>query len=223
MKRITIVLFLLAFTASAHESFGQKPKPSPTPIKNTIADGEPGVDPDAQLTPFDIRSDGLGIYQGGSESVVSGVGNGWELSLLSSTTRTARFSFGDPVLWTIPSGRTPPSDGNYRTRFLSQCFTGNLVDLPANGTMNCNLIVAIDVGADRYSLRFYAANYSCTNDVSWTCTAAGADGKCNTWRVQSANDNKLIAQLLKVTTQRNKIVTEDYGQYKFSFDITVKR
>jgi hypothetical protein len=216
MKRITIMLFLLAIGASVNESFAQKkPKPTPTPVSSTIADV------DANSIPFDIQSDGGGVYVGGVDSIVAGVGNGWELSLLSSPTRTAEFSFGDPV--SVPAGKNPPPDGSYRTRFLSQCFTGNLVDLIQTSTLDCNLIVAIDVGAERYSLRFYEANYPGTNDVQWTCTGAGSDGKCNAWRVQSPNGNKLIAQLVTVTTVRGKNVTTDYGRYRFSFDISVTR
>ena len=84
------------------------------------------------------------------------------------------------------------------------------------------MIIAVDYGADRYSIRFNVVNYPGTNEATWSCTSA-ASGKCTNWRAQSDpnGSGKLAAQLLKITTSKGKTVEQSYGKYYFSFDISL--
>jgi hypothetical protein len=113
--------------------------------------------------------------------------------------------------------------GWHPVRFLTQCnaYGYNLLNLTAIGqTATCGLVVAVNIGADRYSLRFYTRNFPGTDNISVACTSV-ASGKCSSWRTQSPNDSgKLIAQVYKITTVRGKQVLTDYGKYRFSFDMS---
>ena len=97
-----------------------------------------------------------------------------------------------------------------------------MLNLTAVGqTATCGLVVAVNIGTDRYSLRFYTKNFPGIDNVSVTCTSV-ASGKCSGWRTQSPNGvGKLIAQVYKVTTVNGKQVLTDYGKYRFSFDISM--
>src|SRR6185436_9309390 len=92
-------------------------------------------DSDANFTPYRIQSDLLGSFKNCVDSVQSIIqGIGaWELDML-----------GSPV------------------RFLSNCQT-SLLNLSFGATTTCSLIIAVDHGADRYSIRFNSINYPGTN------------------------------------------------------------
>ena len=181
-------------------------------------------DADVNFTPYRIQSDLSGAYQNGISSVVSrmqGIGD-WELDMLNSPTRRVFVDFSDAVPNSNPSNLAAPPNAYYPVRFLSQCSTRgtNLQNLALNASATCPIVLAVNVGADRYSVRFNATNYPGTNEATWTCTSA-ASGKCNAWRMRSDPNGtgKLAAQLLKITTSKGKTVETSYGKYYFSFDI----
>lgn len=213
MKKNIVLLIVLALSVLSSGLFAQKNgKPNPnTPVTSTIQD----MDADSNF--YSIRSDSMGSYQNGVNSVVSqiqGIGD-WELSMLNSPNRTVYVNFDQPVSSGNP---TPPANAFYPVRFITQCST-NLTTLTAGATQNCPLIVAINVGADRYSLRFYTANFPGTDNVGWTCNSA-SNGKCNSWTMQS-NPGGNVAQLLKITTSKGKTVNTSYGFYNFNFSVNV--
>lgn len=210
MKRnITLlVALLLALTVGAA---AQKVKD--TPVTSHIENA------DQNLVPYSIRSDGQ-PYLNGPDAVVSriqGIGD-WELSMLNSLTRTAFVDFGDPVAGNDPL-KTPPPSGFYPVRFLAQC-PADLRNLAVNGSQQCKMVVAVNYGTERYSIRFgYVTG---TSQTLWTCNSA-VSGKCASWRMTSNTNGtgKIVAELLKVTTVRGKLVNESYGKYNFSFAVNV--
>ena len=208
-----VMMLAMTFNVSAQKTANK-------PVTSTIKDS------DANFMPYRLQSDLLGAYKNGvdsTESIIQGIGD-WELDMLSSSTRRVFVDFADPVPNTNPSNIAPPPSAYYPVRFLSQCSVRgkNLQNLALNTTVKCPVVLAVDYGAQRYSLRFNTVNYPGTNDVSWTCTSA-ASGKCNGWRMQSDPNGlgKVSAQLLKITTVKGKITEQAIGKYYFSFDITL--
>jgi len=219
MKKLAVTFVVIAICfVIATDTFARKGKPCSTvSVTSTIRDS------DANFTPYRIQSDLLGSYKNcvdSVQSIIQGIG-AWELDMLGSPVRRVYVDFGDPVPGSDPNNLLPPSNGYYPVRFLSNCQT-SLLNLSFGATTTCSLIIAVDHGADRYSIRFNSINYPGTNDVLWTCTSA-ASGKCNGWRAQSDPNGagKLAAQLLKITTSRGKTVEQSYGRYYFSFDISL--
>jgi hypothetical protein len=224
MKKLTTIFAAIAICFGiATNTFARKAKPCPTiPVTSTIQNS------DANFMPYRIQSDLLGAYKNcvdSVDSIIQGIG-AWELDMLGSPVRRVYVDFGDPVPGTNPYNLTPPPNGYYPVRFLSNCPTGgpNLLNLALGATAVCRLIIAVDYGADRYSIRFNSENYPGTDEVSWSCTSA-ASGSCNGWRMQSDpnGSGKLAAQLLKITTSRGKTVEQSYGKYYFSFDISLTK
>lgn len=213
MKKNIVLLIVLTLSVLSSNLFAQKGKPKPnpnTPVISTIQDDDSNI--------YNIRSDLMGSYQNGVNSVVSqiqGIGD-WELDMLSSPNRTVNVNFDQPVASGNPA---PPANAFYPVRFITQCST-NLTTLTAGATQSCPLIVAINVGADRYSLRFYTANFPGTDNVGWTCNSQELSGKCNSWTMQS-NPGGNVAQLLKITTAKGKTVNTSYGFYNFNFSVNV--
>jgi len=207
----TAIMLAMSFNVSAQKSADK-------PVTSTIKDS------DANFTPYRIQSDLNGAYINGINSVVSriqGIGD-WELDMLNSPNRQVYIDFGDPVPNSNPSNLAPPSNGWYPVRFLTQCSPG-LQNLALNASQKCPLIIAVNVGTERYSIRFYSANFPGTENPSWICTSA-LSSKCNGWRMQSLaadNSGKLKAQLLKITTSKGKTVNQDYGKYYFSFEVSL--
>lgn len=219
MKRKVLALVLVAIAAIPALA---GPKVTDPVVRSTIADS------DSQFTPYSIQSDLLGDYLNGSSSVVSRVQSigDWELDLLASPTRRANVNFNDLVAGSNPANMPTPASGYYPVRFLTQCVYGTtLLQLTAAGqSTNCGMIVAVNIGTERYSLRFYSRNFPGSNDVTGTCTSA-ASGQCNSWKINSPNgDGKRIAQVYKITTDsRGRQVLTDYGKYRFSFDLSFTR
>ncbi len=216
MKRSFLLVLLVIMAAMSGIALGQKNKN--VVVKSTIADAG------ADFMPLSIQSDLLGTYIHGSRSVVSQIHSigDWEMSTLSSATRRVNVNFDDLVDGTNVNNLPTPMSGYHKVRFLTQCVYGmSLLNLASEGeTARCGLIVAVDIGADRYSLRFYSKNFPGTDDITVACTSVES-GKCSGWRTQSPNgDGKLIAQVYKVTTVKNKQVLTDYGKYRFSFDMS---
>lgn len=214
MKKINILMLMTILLFFWGSSFAQKTKD--TTVTSTINNE------DQNFQPFRIQSDNLnlGVYRNGADSVVSriqAIGD-WELDMLSSSVRRVSINFGDPVNPSDPINGAPPS-ANYPVRFLAQC-PASLISLGAGLSQSCKMVVAVNVGSNRYSIRFgYVAG---TTPASWTCNSA-ANGKCNGWRMTSNTDGtgKIAAQLYQVTTVRNKETLVERGKYYFSFDVGV--
>jgi hypothetical protein len=213
MKKINLLMLLAVTLFLAGNSFAQKNQNKP--VTSTIQDN------DANFAPYSLQSDLLGTYKNGVNSVVSqiqAIGD-WELDMLASPTRKVYINFGEPVPDTNPNNLPPPANGYYPVRFLAQC-PADLRNLGSGGSQNCKMIIAVNVGADRYSIRFgYVAG---TSQPLWTCGAV-TNLKCGSWRMQSDpnGSGKVIAQLLKITTAKGKTVEEARGKYYFSFDVGV--
>ena len=214
MRKIALVTLLLVLTA-VNSTIVARP-PSNVVVTSTIADS------DSVFMPLSIQSDLIGSYLNGTSSVVSqiqGVGD-WELDMLNSATRRVNVNFND-----FAGGSTlaAPMSGYHPVRFITQCgiYGSNLLNMTTVGqTATCGMIVAVNIGSDRYSLRFYTQNFPGSDNISVACTSV-ASGKCSGWRTQSPNGTgKLIAQVYKITTVRNKQVLTDYGKYRFSFDMS---
>lgn len=203
---------IIAFTTMTAIVSAQRTKD--TPVTSTIENA------DQNFQPFRIQSDNLGVYTNGANSVVSriqAIGD-WELNMLSSPVRRTYVDFGDPVNPSDPAN-SAPSSGSYPVRFLAQC-PADLRNLAAGVSQSCKMVVAVNVGADRYSIRFgYVAE---TGQPLWTCNAA-ANGKCSSWRMASDPNGagKIAAQLYKITTSRGKETTTPIGKYYFSFGVNV--
>ena len=213
MKRISIFTLILLLSLLPTSAFSQKGKPGPgsnTPVTSTIQDS------DLNMVPYSIQSDRQGSYKNGVQSVssiIQGIGD-WELDLINfGSSRRVFVSFDQPVASGYPA---PPLNGLYPVRFITQC-SSNLTNLAAGASQKCPLIVAVNVGSDRYSLRFYSTNFPGSEDVGWTCSAA-SNGKCVSWKMQSENDGN-VAQLLKITTSKGKTVNTSYGFYNFTFSV----
>ncbi|MDQ3131093.1 MAG: hypothetical protein M3Q99_10070 [Acidobacteriota bacterium] len=204
-KTFYVFSFVFAFFALTTIVSAQRVKD--TPVTSTINDVN-------SYTLFDIRSDGLGgpYLNGTTDSVVSRIQSigDWELNMLNSPTRTAYINFGT----------APVASGYYPVRFLAQC-PADLRNLGINQAQNCKMVVAVNVGSDRYSIRFgYVTG---TNQTTWTCNAL-TNVKCSSWRMVSDPSNqggKITAQLLKITTVKGKETATPIGLYSFSFDVTV--
>ena len=221
MKKTILFVTLLMLSVITTNVPAQKNKPaaaSDKPVTSTIQDA------DANFVPYSLQSDTLGEYKNGVSSVVSqiqAIGD-WELDMLNSPLRRVRVNFGDPVAGSNPNNLAPPANASYQVRFLTQC-SPSLQNLALNATQKCPLIIAVNVGADRYSIRFNSSAFPGTENPSWSCTSV-LNGKCNGWRMQSLaadNSGKLSAQLLKITTSKGKTVNQDYGKYYFSFDVSL--
>ena len=229
MKKLTIIFATIAICFGiTTNSFAQKGKASAdTPVTSTIQNS------DANFTAYNIQSDIFdstsGSYYKGVdsvESIIQGIGD-WELDLINTnSTRRGYVDFpAKEEAISNPNNLTPPGDGLYSVRFLAQCSARGykLQTLAPEATISCPLIVAArDSNGDQYSIRFNQQNYTGTNDVPWTCTSAPGSS-CTRWRAQSRNSGKLIAQLLKIRRVGNKTYTDDYGQYYFSFDISLAK
>lgn len=207
MKK-TFFLFSFVFAFFALTTIVSAQKTKDTPVISTINDSY------SPTSLFDIRSDGLGAYLNGTDSVVSRIQpiGDWELSTLNSPTRKAFINFASTA---------PVQSGKYPVRFLAQCSYADLRNLGINQMQNCKLVVAVNVGADRYSIRFGYVDG--TNLPFWTCNAV-TNSKCSSWRMVSDLNNlggKMTAQLLKITTANGKQTTTPIGLYSFSFDVNV--
>ncbi len=202
-KTFYVFSFVFAFFALTTIVSAQRVKD--TPVTSTINDFN-------LYTSFDIRSDGLGPHLNGTDSVVSRIQSigDWELSMLNSPTRTAYINFG----------AAPVASGYYPVRFLAQC-PADLRSLGINQAQNCKMVVGVNVGSDRYSIRFgYVTG---TNQTTWTCNAL-TNGKCSSWRMVSDPSNqggKITAQLLQITTYKGKDTATPIGLYSFSFNVNV--
>ena len=216
-KNFLIFALVAALFALTFEASGQKNKTTNTPVTSTIQDA------DQNFVPFRIQSDLLGSYKNNSNSVISqiqGIGD-WELDMLASPTRRIFVDFGDPVAGNDPSKPPPFSTAYVPARFLDQC-SSDLRNLTLNSTQRCRMVIAVDYNSVRYSIRFNAINYPGTTEPLWTCTSAPS-GKCSSWRMESdpSGTGKIIGQLLKITTSRNRTVEELLGKYYFSFAVQV--
>jgi hypothetical protein len=239
MKNLTIIFAAIAICFGiTTNTFAQKGKTSAdTPVTSTISDVAP-----INFVPLSIQSDAQGSYKTDSSvsvtSIIQGIGD-WELSTLNSSTRRVSFNFDYPVAGSNPdtATRTPPGNGYYHSRFITQCSTSLTSFTAVGNTTTCPLIINVDDtpgdSSTNYSLRFHSANYPAktvngvlipaANDVTWICTSA-ANSKCNGWRAQSdtsGNGGKLVAQLLKIRRVGNKAYTDDYGKYYISYDISL--
>lgn len=211
MKRISIFTLILLLSLLTVNAIAGKGKPTgDTAVTSTIQNA------DTNGVPYSIQSDGLGAYQNGVSSVksiIQGIGD-WELDLINTnSTRRVFVSFDQPLASGYPA---PPFNGFYPVRFITQC-SSNLVNLAAGASQTCPLIVAVNIGSERYSLRFYSANFPGSDDVQWTCNAA-ANGKCTSWTAQT-NAGGNVAELLKITTTRGKTTNTSYGFYRYNFSI----
>ena len=212
-KTFLIFTFIAAFLALTINVPAQRVKD--TPVTSTIENA------DQNFVPFRIQSDFQGSYKNGTDSVISRIQpiGDWELNMLSSATRRAFIDFGDPVAGNDPNKPPPFLSAYVPVRFLAQC--GSDLRILANGSsQTCKMVIAVDYGADRYSIRFgYVAG---TSQTLWTC-GAEAGGKCARWRMTGNTDGtgRIAAELLKVTTVRGKTVTESFGKYYFSFGVNV--
>lgn len=220
MQKLTLASMLLILSAVSGLAFA--PKPSNAIVQSTIADS------DVDTMPYSIQSDLLGTYLNGNASVVSQIQSigDWELDMLSSATRRVNVTFDDMVAGSNPNNQPTPPNGYYPVRFITQCngYGYNLLNLTTVGqSATCGMVVAVNIGADRFSLRFYSSNFPGSDNISVVCTAT-ASGKCSGWRTQSPNGTgKLIAQVQKITTVRGKQVLTDYGKYRFSFDLSFSK
>lgn len=216
-KNYLIFALAVALFALTSEVAAQKNKTTDTPVTSTIQDADPNS------VPYSIHSDFLGSYKNGISSVVSriqGIGD-WELDMLASPSRRIFVDFSNPVSGNDPTKPAPFSNAYVTTRFLDQC-SSDLRNLALNETQRCRMVIAIDYNSVRYSLRFNTINYPGTTEPTWTCTSV-AGGKCNAWRMESDphGTGKVIGQLLKITTSRNKTVEEARGKYYFTFAVHV--
>lgn len=160
-------------------------------------------------------------YTNGSDSVVSRIQSigDWELNMLSSSMRTTYINFGEPVNPQDSANAAPPN-GYYPVRFLAQC-PADLRNLGSGNSQNCKMVIAVNVGTDRYSIRFgYVAE---TSPTKWTCNSVASSGKCSSWRMMSNTNGtgKIAAQLYKITTSKGKTNELPVGKYSFSFGINV--
>ena len=218
MRKIALVTLLLVLTA-VNSTIVARP-PSNVVVTSTIADA------DSVFMPLSIQSDLVGAYLNGTGSVVSqiqGIGD-WELDMLNSATRRANVNFDDLVAGSNPNNLPAPMSGDHPVRFITQCtgYGYNLLNLTSVGqTATCGLIVAVNIGTDRYSLRFHPRYFAGSDTISVVCTAIDTSNKCSGWRTQSPNGaGKLIARVQKATTVRGKQVYTEYGNYRFSFDMS---
>jgi hypothetical protein len=205
MKK-TFFLFSFVFAFLALTTIVSAQKVKDTLVTSTINNLN-------SYTTFDIGSDELGPYLNGTtDSVVSRIQSigDWELNMLNSPTRTAYINFGT----------APVAPNKYPVRLLAQC-PADLRNLGANQSQNCKMVVAVNVGLERYSIRF---GYVTGTDLPlWTCNAV-TNNKCSSWRMVSDLGNqegKMTAQLLKITTVKGKETPTLIGLYSFSFDVNV--
>ena len=213
-KKLFLNTFAAIIALAAMTAIVSAQKVKDTPVTSTIENAN------STSQPFRIQNDNLGVYSNGTNSVVSriqAIGD-WELNMLSSLARQTYIDFGDPV---NPSdlANGAPASAYYPVRFLAQC-PADLRNLALNGSQNCKMVVAVNVGTDRYSIRFgYVAG---TGQPLWTCNAA-ANGKCGSWRMASdpSGAGKIAAQLYKITTSRGKETATPIGKYYFSFGVNV--
>lgn len=205
-KSFFIFTFVIALLALATIVPAQRVKD--TPVTSVIEDA------DQASNPFSIRSDLHGPYKNGTSSVVSRIQSigDWELNMLSSATRRVSIDFGDQVGSPLPSS-------SYPVRFLAQC-PADLRNLGNGNSQLCKMVIAVDYGSERYSIRF--GYVSGTTQPLWTCKSA-VSGKCNSWRMASDPNGagNVTGELLKITTVRGKNAEQSFGKYYFSFGVNV--
>ncbi|MDQ3130979.1 MAG: hypothetical protein M3Q99_09480 [Acidobacteriota bacterium] len=213
-KKLFLNTFAAIIALAAMTAIVSAQKVKDTPVTSTIENA------DSTFQPFRIQNDNLGSYINGTNSVVSRIQSigDWELNMLSSPARRTFVDFGDPVNPLDPANGAP-SSAYYPVRFLAQC-PADLRNLTAGASQSCKMVIAVNVGADRYSIRF--GYVSGTGQPLWTCNTA-ASGKCGSWRMASdpSGAGKIAAQLYKITTSRGKETATPIGKYYFSFGVNV--
>lgn len=226
MKKIILTLVLSLSASLIFGNLVQSAAPlKDTPVTSTIQNSDSTTG-----TAYRIRSDSLGTYRNGVNSVssiIQGIGD-WELDGKSSTTRKVFFDFGDPVLNSSQVPNPPFQTALTPWRFISKCtqLGIKMQDLTLNQTVLCPLAMSIDYGGATYAVRMQSDNYPETEWVQWTCTSLNSSAKCSAWQmepsvVQADGQRKAKGQLLKISTVKGKTVEDPRGVFYFSFKINI--
>jgi hypothetical protein len=171
--------------------------PKNTPVKSDLLGGATGTN--------SIRSDGLGLYQNGVNSVVSILQSGfgdWELDMTATkSTRKARIDFSDP----LPGnpGAPPFLSALVKARLIakaSQINGGSFAQMTGLGsTILSPLSVAFAYGGAQYAVRMNTTNHPGSDWVRVTCTAVADPGNpgtsaCTKWNVAPTGTYDSVAK-----------------------------
>lgn len=241
MNRLLILISILCFTFISNFAIaaGKPPKPVDIPITQDISDT------DINSVPYNIQSDGLGVYthtlvtsKGKTtgtnsvlmENVCGGLYNGDRL--LETTTDAVR-----KIKVTLnQSDAIQPGDPNYlvpaqffgtingTARFMNKCTCGaglSMYTMPANTQIYCPMHVRMN--AVNYRLEMGAAGETETEFVKIFCNAADSSG-CKEWTIDpisnpgdTTNPGKTRARLSDLNTNEN------LGDYYVTFHVHVTR
>jgi hypothetical protein len=221
-KSVTIFAAIVICLGISINALAQKK--TSVPVTSTIGDA------DIMTGPYNIGSDGNGVYVNNMDSVVSIINTGGDYALDTKTSPVRRIfiSFDNPVNPASPQNAAPFSSGWLPAQFQPKCAVISNVyiqNLQLNETKTCDFFaVSINFNGTTYSLRADPQNYPGTERVQWTCTGLNAGGKCNAWEMAPSavhdGERKIAMQLLKPAT-RGPWIDQPLGLYYMSFKVTV--
>jgi hypothetical protein len=242
MNRIGLLILILLLTLVSNSAFaaGKPPKAVDIPITQEILDS-------ANSIPYNIQSDGLGLY---THTLVNGKGRtvtGTNSVLMENV--CGGLSNGDRLLETTSdpvrkvkvtlnqADAIQPGDPNYVTpalffgtitsvaRFMNKCTCGagqSMYTMPANTQIYCPMHIRMTSGLD-YRLEMGAAGEPETEFVKIFCHATDSSG-CKEWSIDpisdpqhTTNPGKTRARLVDLNTNQN------LGNYYVTFHLHVTR
>lgn len=223
MKKITFLFAWLMVSLLTTDLTGQQNRP---PRGDTDVPATSNLnDSDAAGTFFGIRSDGLGSYRNGInsvESIIQAIGD-WEMDAKLSGTRRVYIDFGDPV---VPGDTSAPfSSALVPTRFISKCalLGFKIRDMTFGQTSWCPLATSFDFGGSTYRITMNPNNHIGSEWVQWTCLAT-TGGRCASWEmmpsvIQADGQRKARGRLIKVGSRR--VPDQLLGEFYFAFALNI--
>lgn len=223
MKKITwlvLVSILLTLTISLMAKTG--PQPKAIPVTTTIQDFDSTTG-----FAYDLRSDSLGFYKNGINSIISEIQpiGDWSMDASSSTSRRVQIDLSDPASTT--NSAAPFATASVAARLISKCSEvgNNMRSMIPGNTYKCPLGVRFLYNGGDYAVRMNPANFATSEFAQWSCQSTDAAGKCNAWKLEPSVvrgfEKKIVGQLIKYNTVKNSTIIVDLGTYYFSFTIDV--
>jgi hypothetical protein len=147
----------------------------------------------------------------------------WVLDTSSSTTRSVRIGFTQPV-----PGQSGPVTPPFTTsqmvhpRFISQCSLVGIDyrKIAPGATVGCPVHVGFNYNGTQYELAMNPQNYPATEFAAVTCTSA-AGSPCSKWTIEPLSSTVgNIAELLGPAPKHNQGPAQ-LGEFYMTFSITL--
>jgi len=227
LRQILCVALALSVIARTG-ALGANGKPaSDTAVTSTLQDTADAADGGQ---PFTIESDGLGSYQNNVESVQSllqaALGD-WVLDTSSSTSRSVRIGFTQPVPGQSPGSVAPPFTNltTVQARFISQCSLVGIDyrKIAPGDTVGCPVHIGFNYNGTAYGLAMNTQNYPATQFAAVTCTSAPGS-PCSVWTIEPLSSTEgNIAELVGPAPKGHNQGPVQLGEFYMTFSITLTK